>query len=76
MEKPDLAMVQAAAQKLGEHFDTVQIVCTRHEPTNEGGTVITHAGVGNWYGRSGSVRAWMTHNDESMREDERRARKE
>jgi hypothetical protein len=71
----DLERLQSAARALGEHFDSVQIVCTRHDPIQQGGTVITHAGVGNWYARFGSIRSWLVHNDESMRLDERDFRK-
>ena len=58
--------LQEAVEKLGEHFDSVVIICTRHEAT-EGGTSIEVAGAGNVYARIGSVRDWLLKKDEETR---------
>lgn len=55
----DLKMVREAAERLGEHFDSVQILTTRHEPGTEDGTVNVNYGVGNWFTRYGQVREWL-----------------
>jgi len=60
----DLDRVKMAAESLGEHFDSVQIFVTRHEPENEGGTVNVAWSVGNWFTRYGQVREWLIKADE------------
>ena len=55
----DMVRLQAAGEQLGEHFDTVQIVATRHEQGLEGGTISVTWGCGNGYARCGSVRSWL-----------------
>lgn len=68
----DLEMVKKAAEKLGEHFDTVQILTTRHESGKEGGTVNINFGVGNWFARYGLARDWIVRcerDTEISRED-------
>jgi hypothetical protein len=62
---PDVVMIEKAIETLGEHFDTVQIFCTRSEGQAEGTTFVTR-GTGNWFARYGSIRLWMEReeNDE------------
>lgn len=67
----DLERCKAAAAELGEYFDTVQIIVTRHEPTIEGGTIKAHGSAGNYFGRLGSVRSWLIEQDEGIRQQER-----
>lgn len=55
----DLERVQAAINLLSEHFDTVQVFCTRHEPGELDGTVNVNLGAGNYYTRSGQIREWL-----------------
>jgi hypothetical protein len=50
-------ILRQVASRLAEHYDTVQIFCTRHEPT-EAGTVAVSFGYGNSYARLGQVREW------------------
>lgn len=50
-----LAIVKRHVAMLREHFDTVQIVVTRHE-SDEDGTSATSWGSGNWYARHGAMR--------------------
>lgn len=64
----DLKRVQDACQVLIEHFDTVQIFCTRHEPEVENGTINVNYGEGNWFARYGLVHEWMTRQDERTRQ--------
>lgn len=59
MSEADLKMVRTAAEQLGEHFDSVQILCTRHEPGTDDGTVNVNYGVGNWFSRYGQAREWL-----------------
>lgn len=69
----DLERIEKVAQVLGEHFDTVQIFATRHEPgAKDAGTYRFSAGCGNWYARYGQVREWMLMQDEMAREKARR----
>jgi len=67
IDNPDVAMVRQHAEQLGEHFDSVQIFATRHEPGSLGGTVTVHLGVGNYYARYGQVCEWMVKQDEWTR---------
>lgn len=59
----DMKRIQAALDLLSEHFDTVQVFCTRHEAGRLEGTVTADMGTGNWYARYGQVRAWLLHQD-------------
>lgn len=67
------AMLKDAAQRLGEHFDSVQIIATLHDETELGGTVTQSAGTGNEYARHGSVREWLLQKEEECREFVREA---
>ena len=60
----DFERVKKAATDLAEHFDSVQIIVTRHgtEESNENTTVVS-SGKGNWFARYGSVREWLTKED-------------
>lgn len=49
--------VQQAVDMLAEHFDAVQIFCTRVEDGG-GGTVNINLGAGNFFARYGHVKAW------------------
>lgn len=71
-EDDDLKRVTEALNSLGEHFDSVHIFATRHEPATENGTVAVQRGVGNWFARYGQVREWVLKRDESSREQARR----
>lgn len=64
----DLALVDQAVERLGEHFDTVQIFVTRHDQGEEDGTVSCIKGSGNYYARLGLVNEWLTKEDEKTRE--------
>lgn len=68
----DMERVEKCAQQLGEHFDTVQILVSRHEPGTEDGTVNISYGLGNWFARFGQVRDWLIKTDERTREYVRR----
>lgn len=68
-EKSDVEMVRKHVQALGEHFDTVQIFCTRHEPFEKDGTISVNLGEGNWHARYGQVAEWMIKQDCYIRKD-------
>lgn len=51
--------LEKAINVLSEHYDTVQIFCTRHEPSIADGTLSFTAGIGNFYARIGQVAFWM-----------------
>jgi hypothetical protein len=55
---------------LSEHFDSVQVFATRHEPT-DGGTINVNFGAGNWFARKGQVGEWLIKADERSREEAR-----
>lgn len=53
-EIEDQKRVKEALAILLEHFDSVDIFVTRHEPVIEG-TVGFNLGKGNWYARKGVI---------------------
>lgn len=55
----DLKLISDAVDRLAEHFDTVQIFASRHEPTTENGTVHWEVGRGSWFARYGQIRTWL-----------------
>lgn len=58
----DEQVLEAHVAQLAEFFDTVQIVATRHGRERSS---VWARGAGNWYGRIGSVRAWMLREEET-----------
>lgn len=67
--KSDVSQLDRAIAVLGEHFDTVQIFCTRYEGAS---TVSVNKGTGNWHARAGQVREWVVKVEEEQRWDARR----
>lgn len=61
-----MKLLSDAANKLIEHFDSVQIIATSYE---NDGTTLTHSGRGNLYARRASVRRWLRSED--TRDDDR-----
>lgn len=61
----DIARLKAAAALLHQHFDTVQILCTRVD--DEGETVAVEHGRGNFLARLQQARDWITYNDELVK---------
>lgn len=68
-DEAESAKVAAVAKSLGENFDAVVILCTRHEGSR--GTRTVCKGAGNWHAQFGVVREWLLDVDESIREDRR-----
>lgn len=64
----DNARLERACEALGEHFDSVQIFVTRHEPGALNGTIHANWGCGNFFTRYGVVRQWLIKEDERTRE--------
>ncbi len=58
IETADKAILNKHVMLLREHFDTVQIFCTRVE--NGGYTVQATDGRGNWFARLGQIWSWIT----------------
>jgi len=65
---PDLNLLQAAVGNLAEHFDTVQIFCTRHVSI-ERSTEQFLAGSGNLYARFGQVKQWVIEEEARVRSE-------
>jgi hypothetical protein len=63
----DVEIVKKACLSLGEHFDSVHIFATRHEPATLDGTVTVAYGSGNWFARYGQIQEWMIKQDEQAR---------
>jgi hypothetical protein len=62
-KQDDESRLTKAIQTLSEHFDTVQLFVTRHEPGALDGTVSACRGTGNWYARIGYVKEWIIQHD-------------
>ena len=67
---PDLKRCQDAADALAEHFDSVQIFCSRHEG-GDIGTISVNFGRGNWFARRGHVQDWILKEAERTKEEVR-----
>ena len=61
----DAQLVEDTAKRLGESWDAVVIMCSRHEMER---TRTTFKGSGNWHTQYGMVREWLVTNDERTRE--------
>jgi len=72
----DLEMLRKSAEALGEHWDSVQIFCTRHESGAKDGTVNVKYGLGNWFSRYGQIREWLIASEEDTRVSVRKNRDE
>lgn len=62
----DMAAVDEAITKLGEHFDSVMIFVSRYDG-GDVGSVNVAKGLGNWYARYGQVREWLVKEEEVAR---------
>jgi hypothetical protein len=59
---------------MSEHFDTVQIFVTHHNPTtDEYGTMNISIGTGNWIARYGQVKDWINRIEEAARHEKRKS---
>ncbi len=67
MTEQHLSPLKKAIHDLGEHFESVQIFVSTHQPAEVGGTVHASAGVGNWYSRYGQIREWIIRTEEETR---------
>lgn len=68
-QKQDMEQVEKALATLAEHFDTVQIFCTRHEAAKRDGTLNLSMGRGNWFARFGHVQSWIETQKEGSRNE-------
>jgi len=62
----DLATVKGFAAQIAEHFDTVQIFCTKKVPD---GTNVHTWGDGNWYARYGQIKEWVIYTESQFKPD-------
>ncbi len=70
-DDPDMQLLDKAIESLGEHFETVQIFCTRNSDDNNG-TINAARGTGNWLARFGQVRLWIVGEEERTRSQMRK----
>lgn len=66
-QESDTKLVREHLDNLGEHFDSVQIFCTRHESGESDGTRHIQMGIGNWFARYGHVVNWLAGQEEHGR---------
>lgn len=60
-------LIDGAVAGLSEHFDSVQVVCTRSE--TDGSWSMYMKGAGNYFARVGSVREWLLRDEEGTRKN-------
>jgi hypothetical protein len=68
-------IIASHVSQLAEHFDTVQVFCTRHE-SDDVGTYVHSKGSGNWCARFGQVKEWYVKQEEDARIDQHHYRDE
>lgn len=72
---PELAVLKKAVGQLMEHFDSVRVVVTRHEPNEDGGRTMSLTwGGGNIYAQQQSVSDWIEKQREHLRSEVREER--
>ena len=67
----DRERLKKSLRELCEHFDSVQILCTRYTGGDDGGTVNLSMGAGNWFARYGQMKEWLIREEETSRETRR-----
>jgi hypothetical protein len=65
-DEHEVALVQHHVDKLMEHFDTVQVFVSKHNPV-ENRTEFLSKGAGNNYARYGQVKQWVIEDEEAAR---------
>jgi hypothetical protein len=65
------ALILKALDMLAEHFDTVQILCTRMADDGTGDTLQFAHGRGNWCARRGQAREWLIASEERVKHEMR-----
>lgn len=66
-EDADMALIKSHVSVLAEHFDSVQVFCTRHDNQNLKGTINAHYGAGDWFARYGHVSTWLKTEENNMK---------
>ncbi len=67
----DRERLKKSLHELSEHFDSVQILCTRYKGGDDGGTVNISMGEGNWFARYGQMKEWLIREEETSKESRR-----
>ena len=67
MTEQQLSPLKKAIHDLGEHFESVHIFVSTHQPAEVGGTVHACVGVGNWYARYGQICEWVIRTEEETK---------
>jgi len=62
----DLMTIKSFVARIAEHFDSVQIFCTKK---TEDDTRCTTWGEGNWYARYGQIREWIIYTESQFKPD-------
>lgn len=61
----DMELISSALERLGEHFDSVQIFANRQEVDGGDQSIVNiYSGCGNWFARYGQVKNWLITEDE------------
>lgn len=60
----DMAIIRSHAVQLSEHFDSVQILCTKKHASGDGTTSAVF-GQGDWYARYGHAKYWIKQQEKN-----------
>jgi len=60
-------LIKIHVNQLSEHFDSVQIFCTKRTTDGSNDTAAFAQGTGDWYARVGHVQEWIVDNDQRIR---------
>lgn len=66
-EDPDITIMDRHVAALMEHFDTVHVFTSRHEPGREGKSMVCDRGSGHWYARYGQVKEWIIRQEREIK---------
>jgi hypothetical protein len=56
-DDPELSRLDRCLAQLSDHYDSIEIITTRH---NGEATISVHRGTGNWFSRYGAITEWIT----------------
>jgi hypothetical protein len=66
-------ILNKAVHELGEHFQAVRIFASTTDGCKDGEALRVTTGTGNWFAQYGQVKHWVIGEEESTREQYRKA---
>lgn len=63
LDKEQVDWLDAKVREIHEHFDCVQVMVSSQLEEGSGGTFHIYSGAGNWFGRVGMARDFLTRDE-------------